>query len=171
RQRRAQSMLQDAIEQLEEGFVLYDDEDRLVMCNRRYRQLYAGTTAVIGPGWTFEAILRTAVEAGEFGPVADPDAWVAARLEERKTAFGTMERQLPNGRWILYSEERTSQGGRVGVRTDITGFKAQQAELGPTIAELEASRRQLQRQADDLEKLAVDVSAARDRAEVANRAK
>ena len=171
RQRRAQSMLQDAIEQLEEGFVLYDADDRLVMSNRRFRQLYAGTAALIGPGWTFEAILRAAIEAREFGDLGDAEAWVAERMEERKTNFGTQERQLPNGRWILYSEERTSQGGRVGVRTDITGFKAQQAELGRTIAELEASKRQLQRQADDLEKLAVDVSAARDRAEVANRAK
>jgi signal transduction histidine kinase len=171
RQRRAQSMLQDAIEQLEEGFVLFDADDRLIMCNRRYRQLYAGTTAVIGPGWSFEAILRAAVEAREFGEPADREAWIAERLAERKTAFGTLERQLPNGRWILYSDERTSQGGRVGVRTDITGFKAQQAELSRTIAELEASRRQLQRQADDLEKLAVDLAAARDRAEVANRAK
>ncbi len=78
---------------------------------------------------------------------------------------------MTSGRWILFSDERTSQGGRVGVRTDITGFKAQQEELSRTIGELEGSRRQLQRQADDLEKLAVDVSAARDRAEVANRAK
>ncbi len=88
RQRRAQTMLQDAIEQLEEGFVLYDDADRLVMCNRRYRELYARTTGAIATGWTFEKILRAAVAEGEFGDVGpDPELWIAARLEERKSAY------------------------------------------------------------------------------------
>jgi len=172
RQRRAQIMLQDAIEHLDEGFVLYDENDRLVMSNRRYREIYSKAAAGMVPGESFETMLRMAVAAGEFGDVgADVEAWITLRLEERGTAFGTGERRMPNGRWILFSEERTLQGGRVGVRTDVTGLKAQQDQLSRTIAELEESRRQLQRQADDLAKLAQDLSSARDRAEVANRAK
>jgi two-component system cell cycle sensor histidine kinase PleC len=89
-----------------------------------------------------------------------------------------LERQLANGRWLRISEQRTSDGGTVGVRTDITRAKDHQEQLRRnedqltrTIAALEEARAQAQRQADDVTKLAGDLAAARDRAEVANRAK
>jgi signal transduction histidine kinase len=59
----------------------------------------------------------------------------------------------------------------IGTAQDVTALKAQEAALGSTIADLETSRRQLQRQTADLQELAKELTAARDRAEVANDAK
>ncbi len=179
RQRRVQGLLQDALEHLNEGFVLFDQADRLVLSNRRYRQIHTRSIDVIHPGVTMAQILRTGALRGEYGEiVGDIDQWVASRLAERERELGVVERRQPDGRWMQISEQRTSAGGRVGVRTDITRLKEQEArllaneeELNRIIAELETSRRQLQAQTDDLAKLARDLASARDKAEVANRAK
>ena len=181
RQRRAQALLQDALEHLSEGFVLWDAEERLIMCNSRFREIYALSADAMVPGATLEQVVRVGAERGEYlnVPADDIDGWLAARLKEhRGTAGTTLERQLANGRWLRISEQRTSDGGTVGVRTDITRARDHQEQLRRnedqltrTIAALEEARAQAQRQADDVTKLAGDLAAARDRAEVANRAK
>ena len=181
RQRRAQALLQDALEHLSEGFVLWDAEERLIMCNSRFREIYALSAHAMVPGATLAEIIRVGAERGEYlnVPPDDIDGWLAAKLIEHRGVAGSMvERQLANGRWLRISEQRTSDGGTVGVRTDITRAKEHQAQLRQnedqltrTIAALEDARAQAQRQADDVTQLAGDLAAARDRAEVANRAK
>ncbi|HLZ67799.1 MAG TPA: PAS-domain containing protein [Aliidongia sp.] len=181
RQRRAQALLQDALEHLSEGFVLFDRDERLVMCNSRFREIYARSADAMVPGASLEHIIRTGAERGEYigVPTDDVEGWLVRRLAEHRGIAGqTIERQLANGRWLRISEQRTSDGGTVGVRTDITGAKDHAArlrrnedELTQTIQELEIARAQAQRQADNLTKLAGDLAAARDKAEVASRAK
>ncbi len=181
RQRRAQALLQDALEHLSEGFVLFDAEERLIMCNSRFREIYARSAHAMVPGATLEQIIRVGAEQGEYLGVSagNIDEWLAAKLIEHRGIVGsTVERQLAGGQWLRISEQRTSDGGTVGIRTDITRAKQHQAQLRQnedqltkTIAALEDARAQAQRQADDVTKLAGDLAAARDRAEVANRAK
>ena len=61
----ARQRLVDAIESISEGFAFYDAEDRLQLCNTRYRELlYAGSDVEIETGTPFEAIIRRAVERG-----------------------------------------------------------------------------------------------------------
>src|ERR1700720_4958350 len=60
----AQTRLTDALRSISEGFSLYDADDKLVLCNSRYRELYASHSDVMMPGTSFEAILRTATERG-----------------------------------------------------------------------------------------------------------
>ncbi len=52
--REARARLTDAIETISEGFSLYDAEDRLVVCNSRYRELFASHADVMVPGTPFE---------------------------------------------------------------------------------------------------------------------
>jgi PAS domain S-box-containing protein len=62
---RSERRLSDAIESISEGFVCYDGEDRLVICNSRYRDLlYPGLEIDLVPGTTFETIVRRAAERG-----------------------------------------------------------------------------------------------------------
>ena len=68
----ARRRLVDAIENSSEGFVFFDADDCLVLCNTRYRELlYPGASFAIEPGMAFEAIIRAAAESGY---VADADA-------------------------------------------------------------------------------------------------
>jgi two-component system cell cycle sensor histidine kinase PleC len=161
--------------------VLFDAHERLIMCNSRFREIYARSAPAIVPGASLEQIIRYGGEHGEYpGVPADGiDDWLAAALAEHRAIVGSMvDRQLADGRWLQISEQRTSGGGIVGVRTDITGIKEHETQLRlnedqltQTIKALEEARAQAQRQADDLAKLAGDLAAARDKAEVANRAK
>jgi signal transduction histidine kinase len=181
RQRRAQALLQDALEHLSEGFVLFDPNERLIMCNRRFREIYARSAPAMVQGASLEEIMRYGGEHGEYlgVPADDIDGWLADAVAAHRAIVGsTVDRQLADGRWLQISEQRTSDGGTVGVRTDITGIKAHETQLRlnedqltQTIKALEEARVQAQRQADDLAKLAGDLAAARDKAEVANRAK
>ncbi|TWA95659.1 signal transduction histidine kinase [Azospirillum brasilense] len=128
--RRAHHLLSDAIECITEGFVLYDAQDRLVLCNGRYRELFSANTDLITPGARFEEVLRSGVERGVYQvPDGDLDGWIARRIEQHRSAGGPMEVQLHDGRWIRIEEWRTHEGGTVGIRADITDLKAREAEL------------------------------------------
>ena len=69
--RRAQAQLGEAIEAISEGFALYDADDRLVICNSRFKEMYAGLALEIQPGTQYETILRAAAETGIIPAASD----------------------------------------------------------------------------------------------------
>lgn len=121
----------DAMESVPNGFVLYDKDDRLVICNKRYREIYADSADYIVPGATFEEIIRKGVENGQYpDAVGNEEAWIAERLEmHRNPGDHPIEQHLPGDRWLRVQERRTSEGGMVGFRVDITALKRQEREL------------------------------------------
>lgn len=136
--RRAHHLLSDAIECITEGFVLYDAQDRLVLCNGRYRELFSANTDLITPGASFEEVLRGGVERGVYRvPDGDLEGWVERRIEQHRGAGPPMEMELHDGRWIRIEEWRTYEGGTVGIRADITDLKAREGELSAARDEAE----------------------------------
>jgi len=84
--------LTDALDCFGEAFVLWDAEDRLVLCNRRYREIFAKSADAMVPGASFEEVLRCAVARGQYAEtIADPEAWIQARLQRRREAAGRFE--------------------------------------------------------------------------------
>jgi signal transduction histidine kinase/CheY-like chemotaxis protein len=120
-----------AIETIPDGFVLFDRDDRLVMCNARYRAIYSLSADAIRPGAAFADILRHGVARGQFADaLGREEAWIAERLAEHAAPPpGGLEQKLSNGRWLRIIEAETPDGGRAGLRVDITEQKRQQAEL------------------------------------------
>ena len=55
---RARATLESAIDSMSDGFVMFDAEDRLVVCNERYKDFYAISAPFIVPGASFEHIIR-----------------------------------------------------------------------------------------------------------------
>ena len=128
--RRAERRLADSIETMSEGFVLFDAADRLVLCNGKYKELYGESADLLVPGAQFEDLLRAGLERGQYPEAARRnEEWLAARLAAHREARGSFEQELPNGRWVRIVERRTSDGGIVGVRIDITEAKWREAEL------------------------------------------
>lgn len=120
----------DAMESLPNGFVLYDKDDRLVICNERYREIYAESAAYIVPGASFEEIIRKGVENGQYpDALGREEAFIAERLEMHQNPGDPIEQRLPNDTWLSVQERRTSEGGLVGFRIDITKLKRQEQEL------------------------------------------
>ena len=135
----AHRRLSEAVEAINEGFALYDADDRLVLCNTRYREIYG--TAETLPGVSFEKLIRAGVRCGQYADCdpADPEPWIARRLEQHRNPSGAIEQRLADGPWLKITERRTSDGGYVGLRTDITELKRREQELAQKSAVLEAT--------------------------------
>lgn len=125
----AQKRLVDAIESISEGFALWDSDDRLVLCNRKYRDMHAPVAHHLGPGISFERFLHLCVDAGLYAEALGDESWLERRLRFHRELSEPFEEHLNDGRWLRVSERRTSDGGHVGIRTDITEIKAREAQL------------------------------------------
>ncbi|PKP81543.1 MAG: hybrid sensor histidine kinase/response regulator, partial [Alphaproteobacteria bacterium HGW-Alphaproteobacteria-2] len=126
-----------AVEAIPDGFVLYDREDRLVVCNQRYKEIYPWAAEVMLPGNRFEDILRHGVARGQFRDAKGREEdWIAERMARHRTADEVIEQHLGDGRWVRVLERATPDGGRVGLRVDITHQKRQQAALEAANARL-----------------------------------
>lgn len=125
-QRAAEQRLEailSALDSLEEGFLLLDAEDRIVFCNRRYRELYAISADLITPGRPFAEFIRLGAERGQYAnAIGRVEEWVAERLRLH-AELAPIEQHLADGRWIRIVERRTADGGAVGLRIDITDIK------------------------------------------------
>ncbi|MBN9453530.1 MAG: EAL domain-containing protein [Bosea sp.] len=127
---RAATVLDNAIDAMSDGFVMWDRDDRLVTCNQRYRELYALSAPFMVPGARFEDIIRKGAELGQYPQAGgDIDAFVRDIATWHRQGSGSIERLLPGGRWLLISERRMRDGGTVGIRTDITALKEALADL------------------------------------------
>jgi class 3 adenylate cyclase/phosphoglycerate-specific signal transduction histidine kinase len=135
-----------AIESISEAISLYDGEDRLVVCNNKYRTLlYPGDASVeILPGMTFESIVRRAAERGY---VRDADGrveeWVRERMARHREPSGPHVQQRSDGRWILVSERKTDEGSTVAVYSDVTELKQRENQLAEKSRALEQLSNQL----------------------------
>jgi two-component system, cell cycle sensor histidine kinase PleC len=161
--------LRDAIETIPEAFVLWDAEDRLVLCNSHFQRLHKLPDSAVTPGTSYE----TVIEVGSM-----PE--VRTRLHESAAAPGarTFEAQLDDGNWLHISERRTKDGGYVSVGTDITRIKEHEQKLidndlrlRASVIDLQRSQAALERQAIELADLAEKYSEEKNRAEEANQAK
>jgi adenylate cyclase len=139
--RRAEAQLGEAIEAVSEGFALYDADDRLIICNRRYREMYEGADVPLAPGTKFEVIAAQAATAGLVPvPANGIDAWIADRLARHRNPGAAYEQQRGDGRWLKISERPTGEGGVVGVYTDVTELKQRELELGQLVDRLADAR-------------------------------
>jgi len=126
----ASRRLTDALETISEGFFLFDAEDRLVVCNSKFRELYPGLADIVVPGVAFETILKTVTERGILTDTAGrTEGWIRERLEQHRNPGGPLLHHQSDGLWIQISERKTQDGGTVGVYTDVTELKKREAEL------------------------------------------
>jgi hypothetical protein len=121
----------EAIDSMVQGFTIYDENDRLVICNEAYLDFYAASRDLIVPGASFEDIVRQGAERGEYPHASGRvDAWVKERVRQHQSADGRhVEQLLADGRWLLIIEYRSPSGYIVGNRIDITARKNAEAEL------------------------------------------
>ena len=131
-----------AVEAIPDGFVLFDREDRLLTCNQRYREIYAQSAPAMVPGAKFEDILRHGLAQGQhLDAVGREEDWLAERMEQHRNPVALHEQQLSDGRWLRAHDHPTPDGGRVGLRVDISEIKNQQAALETARKAAEAANR------------------------------
>lgn len=121
----ARNELELAINSISEGFIIYDQDDRVALFNQRYVDLHPMQADDLKLGVSFSDLLRAAVRNGGVKvPDGDVEGWIASVLEKRRAApEATFESRLSNGFWLKISERWTVDGRLVGVHTDITALK------------------------------------------------
>ncbi|MEI8157483.1 MAG: ATP-binding protein [Burkholderiales bacterium] len=125
--RATENMLITSMEALDEAFVIFDDADRLLFCNERYRDVYRASAEAIIPGRTFEEIVRFGAERGQFPEAQERvDEWVAERVAQHRKGNSLLEQKIADGRWLRIVERKTALGQIVGFRFDITELKKAQ---------------------------------------------
>ncbi|WP_051340117.1 hybrid sensor histidine kinase/response regulator [Azospirillum halopraeferens] len=135
-----QVLVHDALDSISEGFVLFDAEGRLLLCNERYRQAYPDIADVLVPGAAFQDILRVAAERGGYEDARrDIGSWIQDRLNRHLAHDAPVDRRLSNGRWYRISEHATGSGGIVKILMDITELKLREEELAEQTGLLKAT--------------------------------
>jgi two-component system, sensor histidine kinase len=125
---KARRRLADAIDSIDEGFAIFDSDDRLVLANQTYVSLWPEAADIIRPGAQFSEIISAlARHRVPLATLAAPDAWISDRLARHRVADGGQAIALSDGRWVQVNERRTSDGGIVAMYTDITDVKAAEA--------------------------------------------
>lgn len=119
--RQAEELLRSAIETIGEAFVVFDPEDRLVICNDHYRNLYHHSAPAIFPGNSFEAIIRYGLEHGQYpASRGREEAWLAERMAAHRSGNSELIQETSDGHWLRIRERKTPSGHIVGFRVDIT---------------------------------------------------
>ena len=132
---RNMQLLLGSIEAIDEAFVIYDAEERLVFCNEKYRRLYPYLDHVIVPGTRFEDIIRAGAENGFYREsIGNVEEWVQERLAAFRSGSQTRIQRANDGRVLRAIERKMADGHTVGFRIDITDLVA------ATDAALAASR-------------------------------
>ena len=125
-----QLRLSNAFDVVPEGLALFDAQDRYVIWNRRYEELYPALSGHLTVGMTFEAALRLCLQSGTYpDAMGREEEWLAERLARHALSQNVEEQLLPGGRWLRVEETRTSDGGSVGGRVDITDLKHREASF------------------------------------------
>ncbi len=159
----ANMRLREAVEAISEAFVLWDAQNRLVMCNSRFQRLHRLPVDLVQPGTAYRDVAAALTACVN-----------ESRMAEGHDAEGltrSYEAQLPDDRWLQVNERRTRDGGYVSVGTDITELKAAERRQTQMIADLNRSQLRLEAQAKETSEIASRYFEQKAEAETANRAK
>jgi PAS domain S-box-containing protein len=169
---RAENRLRDAIASLSDGFLLFDADDRLVMCNESYRSLFGEAAHLVKEGMSFEQLMRIAMQQPPpLGDLSFNEDRLAQRLAQHRTASGNGIVHGPGNRSFQLVERRTREGGVVTILADITAHIRREKRLEDSVRELETAKAKLESQAGRLTLLASRHQQEKARAEEASRVK
>ncbi|QQP88644.1 response regulator [Skermanella sp. TT6] len=119
----AEAKLAAAIASISEGLVLYDADDRLVLCNQEYRRMFGTIADRLRPGLPFAEALEAAAASGHYAglPPERTAEWLESRSRAHRRADGMpFLHHFANGVSIESTERRTPDGGTVGIYVDVT---------------------------------------------------
>ncbi|WP_205032008.1 response regulator [Hwanghaeella grinnelliae] len=126
----ARRKLTEALNALDTPFAYYDAEDRLQNWNDAFTEMNIKISDLLTEGAPFEYLLDALIERGQIAGIEGrEEEFRRRRLESHRQSNIRTERQIGDGRWFMAREVGTSDGGVVGIWTDISELKAQQAEL------------------------------------------
>lgn len=121
RQRRTSIQLKAALSAAPSGFAMFDEDDRLELCNHRYSELHGMTADAVPSNATLKSILEAGIEKGLYtDAIGNEDAWLTEQLTRGSTKGSDRVLALSDGTWVQLLEHETPEGGRVAILNDVT---------------------------------------------------
>ena len=109
--------LDTAINNMTQGLLLFDAAKRLIVCNRRYIEMYGLSPDVVKPGCSFRDVIRHRQETGSF--TGDLDAYCDEVLHDVGRSKNSIV-ETSDGRLIEISNEPVASGGWLATHEDVT---------------------------------------------------
>lgn len=166
--KRTAFQLEDIHEATADGFALWDQAGRLVRCNSRFADHFAGIGGPPQPGGGYRQILEGLALSGRLClsvPAAD---WVARQQARRRLPVSEDIVEFADGRHLMLRERRIRDGGWAMVLTDITQLKRHEQELRRKSESLERAMSEMEAGRQALARMASEIAAARDAAEASS---
>lgn len=118
-----------AIDNMTQGLVMFDNERRLVVCNKRFSEIYDLPDHLCIPGTHGQEIIMFLLARGDIVGV-EPEAYLNEwRKRTLSSGQNTWSRELSGGRTITITHKRMSNGGWVATHEDRTELRQIQARL------------------------------------------
>jgi PAS domain S-box-containing protein len=168
----ADKRLVEAITTITDGFILWDNDARLVLCNDQLRQIWGDRQEMLVPGARMDDLMRVVIK--DFGSALggrDPEEAIRLRMATAGNLPENYEVTLADGRCFLLRERRLADGGIATLYTNVTEMKRKEKRLLATEEELVGKLEALREAKSRLEETTAALIAARDVAETANRTK
>lgn len=121
----------EAIEILDDGFVLFDSKDRLFACNAAFKDQIGEPSKYLVHGETYESMTLLLAKSGVIpGIEGKEEEFVSDLMKKRESEEGVEKIfQTNTGEWIRQRDKRDASGNLVGLRTNITELKQREEEL------------------------------------------
>ncbi len=121
-------VLETAVNNMSQGLVLFDAAEQLVMCNRRYLEMYRLTPDILTSGCTFRELVASHKKSGSLA--GDVDTYLQdLRSRLRTGRESRSESELPDGRWIQIVNRPLPEGGWVATHDDVTEQRRSAARI------------------------------------------
>jgi NO-binding membrane sensor protein with MHYT domain len=127
----------DAIDNISDGFVLFDADDELILSNEHFRKMYKEIGEWIKPGVTYSELIEKRAKYASEHISSNPKNYIDSRLRWHKDPMGHFVEILNDGRHVFGKEQRAESGDIVGIWTDIS-------ELQQAKDRLKQSHKQIQ---------------------------
>ncbi|MCA6114079.1 EAL domain-containing protein [Bradyrhizobium sp. WSM 1738] len=109
--------LDTAVNNMTQGLLLFDSNQQLIICNKRYLEMYGLSADVVKPGCSFREVIAHRKQTGSF--VGDVDHYVEVILRDIAHR-NVMVISTPDGRSIQVVNEPVADGGWLATHEDIT---------------------------------------------------
>ncbi|ODR88616.1 response regulator [Sinorhizobium alkalisoli] len=119
-----------ALEAISDGFVLYDPDDKILVANSKYCEIFPSHAPNTLRGRSFRDVLEEDVASGHVDLEGrSPAEWIEERLSLHRDPAGFVDEKRFGDKWVRITKRKIPDGGTVAVYTDITELKLRQVEL------------------------------------------
>lgn len=124
-----EAVLLEAMDNIPAAFVVYDKNDRLIVCNTMFREFYGYSEAEAAPGVTHQELGLIDEQRGVVVVGKHPEDYMKNRLKYRASFDDEQLVKLPDGRLVSTRERPIASGGFVSIQIDVTEITETQAIL------------------------------------------